>query len=45
MNRTVLDEVADLVPTQPKSWVRSVLGAFLFSGDDVDKRSAVLSGG
>ena len=43
--RTVLDEVADLVPTEPKSWVRSVLGAFLFSGDDVDKRIAVLSGG
>src|SRR5205823_11600342 len=45
VNRTVLDEVADLVPAQPKSWVRSVLGAFLFSGDDVDKRIAVLSGG
>jgi ATP-binding cassette subfamily F protein 3 len=45
VNRTVLDEVSDLVPTQPKSWVRSVLGAFLFSGDDVDKRIAVLSGG
>ena len=45
VTRTVLDEVARLVPTQPKSWVRSVLGAFLFSGDDVDKRIAVLSGG
>src|SRR3954469_16879480 len=45
LDRTVLEEVADLVPTQPKSWVRSVLGAFLFSGDDVDKRIAVLSGG
>jgi ATP-binding cassette subfamily F protein 3 len=45
VNRTVLEEVHDLVPTQPKSWVRSVLGAFLFSGDEVDKRIAVLSGG
>jgi ATP-binding cassette subfamily F protein 3 len=43
--RTVLEEVASLVPTEPQSWVRSVLGAFLFSGDDVDKRIAVLSGG
>jgi ATP-binding cassette subfamily F protein 3 len=43
--RTVLEEVASLVPDQPQSWVRSVLGAFLFSGDDVDKRIAVLSGG
>ncbi|TMB02228.1 MAG: ABC-F family ATP-binding cassette domain-containing protein [Deltaproteobacteria bacterium] len=44
-SRTVLEEVARLVPDQPQSWVRSVLGAFLFSGDDVDKRIAVLSGG
>src|SRR3954470_17875154 len=45
VSRTVLDEVARLVPDQPQSWVRSVLGAFLFSGDDVDKRIGVLSGG
>ena len=44
-SRTVLEEIARLVPDQPQSWVRSVLGAFLFSGDDVDKRIAVLSGG
>ena len=44
-SRTVLEEVARLVPEEPKSWVRSVLGAFLFSGDEVDKRIAVLSGG
>jgi ATP-binding cassette subfamily F protein 3 len=43
--RTVLQEVHSLVPTQPQSWVRGVLGSFLFSGDDVDKRIGVLSGG
>ena len=43
--RTVLDEVHGLVPTQPQSWVRGVLGSFLFSGDDVDKKIGVLSGG
>ena len=44
-SRTVLQEVHGLVPTQPQSWVRGVLGSFLFSGDDVDKRIGVLSGG
>jgi ATP-binding cassette, subfamily F, member 3 len=44
-SRTVLEEVHGLVPTQPQSWVRGVLGSFLFSGDEVDKRIAVLSGG
>jgi ATP-binding cassette subfamily F protein 3 len=43
--RTVLQEVHSLVPTEPQSWVRGVLGSFLFSGDDVDKRIGVLSGG
>ncbi|MGC4121614.1 MAG: ABC-F family ATP-binding cassette domain-containing protein [Myxococcales bacterium] len=44
-SRTVLEEVWSLVPQQPQAWVRSVLGAFLFSGDDVDKKIGVLSGG
>jgi len=44
-SRTVLEEVAQLVPTQPQSQVRGVLGSFLFSGDDVDKKIGVLSGG
>src|SRR4051812_27257670 len=43
--RTILEEVHGLVPTAPQSWVRGVLGSFLFSGEDVDKRIAVLSGG
>ncbi len=43
--RTILDEIMTLVPDKPQAWVRSVLGAFLFSGDDVDKKIGVLSGG
>jgi len=43
--RTILEETWDLVPREPQAWVRSVLGSFLFEGDDVDKRIAVLSGG
>ena len=43
--RTILQEVHSLVPTEPQSWVRGVLGSFLFSGDDVDKKIGVLSGG
>jgi ATP-binding cassette subfamily F protein 3 len=43
--RTILDEMRALVPDKPQAYVRSVLGAFLFSGDDVDKPIGVLSGG
>ncbi len=42
---SVLDEVQALVPDRPQSYVRGVLGAFLFTGDDVEKRIGVLSGG
>jgi ATP-binding cassette, subfamily F, member 3 len=42
---TILEEVGKLVPDKPQSFVRAVLGAFLFSGDDVEKRIGVLSGG
>ncbi len=44
-DRTVLEEVWSLVSDKPQSFVRSVLGSFLFQGDDVDKQIAVLSGG
>jgi len=42
---TVYDEVYSARPEETVGRVRSILGAFLFSGDDVDKRISVLSGG
>jgi len=43
--RTVMEEVFQVVPHETISYVRSVCGSFLFSGEEVDKRIAVLSGG
>lgn len=43
--RTVLDEVWDAFPTLPEKEIRTVLGNFLFSGDDVQKKIGSLSGG
>ena len=44
-NKTILEEVYQIVPNETVSFVRGVCGAFLFSGDDVDKPIKVLSGG
>jgi ATP-binding cassette subfamily F protein 3 len=44
-SNTVLDEIWNAAPFLPKNEVRSMLGRFLFSGDDVDKPVSVLSGG
>ena len=44
MEKTALQEVAAAVDTS-KVNPRSVLGSFLFSGEDADKKVAVLSGG
>lgn len=43
--RTVLEEACDLPQPVPEQTVRTVLGSFLFSGDDVFKTVSVLSGG
>lgn len=43
--KTVVQEVSDRLPTASVGFVRNLLGAFLFSGDDVDKKISVLSGG
>ena len=43
--RSVLEEVWARAPEKSQTEVRSLCGAFLFSGDDVDKPIGVLSGG
>jgi ATP-binding cassette, subfamily F, member 3 len=42
---TVLDTLWDLAPDRGEAFVRSIAGSFLFSGDDVEKKIGVLSGG
>ena len=44
-SKTVLDEMSSVTPSELMPRVRSILGAFLFNGDAVEKRTAVLSGG
>jgi ATP-binding cassette subfamily F protein 3 len=45
LDNTVLAEVATAGPWEPQERLRSLLGAFLFRGDDVGKMVRVLSGG
>ena len=45
LRRTVLAEASDIANPPNEQAVRSILGAFLFRGDDVFKPVAVLSGG
>ena len=45
LDKTVYQEIDAIAPGWTQSEVRSLLGAFLFRGDDVDKKVRVLSGG
>src|SRR5437879_6000604 len=44
-SNTVLDELVAAAPDLAHTRLRAILGAFLFSGDAVDKKVSVLSGG
>jgi ATPase subunit of ABC transporter with duplicated ATPase domains len=45
VNRTVLENMKSAAPDLNETQARSVLGSFLFTGDDADKPASVLSGG
>ncbi|HYL80532.1 MAG TPA: ABC-F family ATP-binding cassette domain-containing protein [Candidatus Acidoferrum sp.] len=42
---SVLEELAEVADAETQTRLRTILGAFLFSGDDVEKPVTVLSGG
>ena len=43
--KTLLETLEEVSPPEMRTRLRSMLGAFLFSGEDVDKKVSVLSGG
>lgn len=44
-NKTVLETIDEIAKGDIRTRIRDMLGAFLFRGDDVDKKVKVLSGG
>ena len=44
-SRTIFEQVYEAMPTASIAQVRGLLGGFLFTGDEVDKKIGVLSGG
>ncbi|WP_413288121.1 ABC-F family ATP-binding cassette domain-containing protein [Bdellovibrio sp. HCB337] len=44
-NATIMEEVHSRIPNSTVGFVRNLLGAFKFSGDEADKKISVLSGG
>jgi ATP-binding cassette subfamily F protein 3 len=45
LRNSILEELQSAAPDMPPTRLRSIAGAFLFSGDAVEKKCAVLSGG
>lgn len=45
INKTILQVMEDKAPEEMRTKIRSILGSFLFSGEDTDKKIVVLSGG
>jgi ATP-binding cassette subfamily F protein 3 len=45
VNNSIIDEMKECGSQQTELELRSLLGCFLFSGDDADKRIRILSGG
>ena len=43
--KTILQEVESRVPNATMGFIKNLLGSFLFSGEEVDKKISVLSGG
>jgi len=44
-NKTLFETIDELAVGDVRKQVRNILGSFLFSGDDIDKKVRVLSGG
>jgi ATP-binding cassette subfamily F protein 3 len=44
-DNSIIEELRSAAPDEPEQRLRGLAGAFLFSGDDVDKKISVLSGG
>lgn len=44
-SKTVFQTIDDIATGDIRTKLRNILGAFMFGGDDIDKRVAVLSGG
>ena len=45
LNKTVFETIDDIAKGDIRLRIRDMLGAFLFSGEDIDKKVSVLSGG
>ncbi|MEN9370527.1 MAG: hypothetical protein RI952_1392 [Bacteroidota bacterium] len=45
LDNTIIDELKNFAPEYSETEVRSLLGCFLFTGDDVFKKIKILSGG